>query len=149
MAKIANADQVRIVGLKELRAELKNTSNAIGPAVRLLNKSLAELVATDARARGSGMGGVFAAMAATIKAGATQTNGYVKMGAGSNSRGEPFDAYVMGVEFGSVVHHQFSAWRGSGADAGYIVFPTIRDNERKIREQAERAIEELLARVGA
>ena len=57
--------------------------------------------------------------APSIRSLAQQTRAQVSLGGGAY----PF---AMGAEFGSVRYRQFKPWRGSNADAGYFLYPTIR-----------------------
>jgi hypothetical protein len=50
--------------------------------------------------------------------------------------------YSRGAEFGSYQYKQFETWRGNGDDAGYFLWPTIREyrDEDFINEYAENVL---------
>ena len=53
-----------------------------------------------------------------------------------------------GAEFGSYRYHQFKPWRGSSSDAGYFLYPSIRDDAGRIEEEYRDAVDDLIKRAG-
>lgn len=86
-------------------------------------------IAGIARNRGAGLGGVQAKAAPGIKA--VNQRPIIRLFV------DDFP-YILGAEFGGgkrPTTRQFPPWRGSGTDAGYMLFPTIRE------ETADKAAE--------
>lgn len=108
---------LRVEGHREMVRALRKAGSEFPRRVRAANKKVADLVVSRAAPAMAGRRGRAYVTARTIKAGATQNSAYVKLG------GVPT---AMGDEFGSIRYTQFDAWRGSGADAGYALYPTIR-----------------------
>lgn len=48
--------------------------------------------------------------------------------------GQASAPWALGAEFGAIAYPQFLPWTGSGDDAGYVLWPTIRDQEEAIEE---------------
>ena len=116
---------IRLTGLKELNQELRKLDATFPKAVRQVNWRVAENVAQKARSSAESQGGVIAKAAPSIKAMAQQARAQVKIG------GERYP-YALGGEFGSVQYPQFKAWRGSGGDAGYALYPALRSERSEI-----------------
>lgn len=131
--------KVEVVGLREFRTALKAVDSDLPKQLRVINVTAAQLVARDARGRASSVGGALGKAADSIKAGATQRGGYVKIG-GSRY---PF---ALGGEFGSIQFKQFKPWRGSGADAGYALYPAKRAKTPLIVESYGQMIDRLARR---
>lgn len=111
--------KVEVVGLRDFQRELRRVDKDLPKALRLVNLAAAEVVAADARSKASALGGVAAKAGASVKAQAQQRAGIVRLGGNRY----PF---AMGAEFGAIRYRQFKAWRGSGADAGYFLYPAKR-----------------------
>lgn len=131
--------KIEVVGLREFRLSLKAMSDDLPKDLRQVNKDAAETVAADARNRASSQGGALGKAAPSIKAGATQRGGYVKIG------GDRYP-FALGGEFGSVQFKQFRPWRGSGDDAGYALYPAKRAKTPHIVERYGDLIDELSRR---
>lgn len=138
MAKInAKGQGVQVKGLTELNRALK----ALGPEVRAelkaANVEVGQMVANDARSIAQGLGGVAAKVAPSINATKTQAGAGVSFGGA---------AYPMagGAEFGSYRYKQFKPWRGNGSDAGYFVYPAIRQDSDEIAETYIERIDDLM-----
>lgn len=110
---------VRVVGLRDFQAELRKIDKQMPRQLRVVNLKAAELVASDARSRASAQGGAIGKAAPSIKAVAQQRSAAVKIG------GDKYP-FALGGEFGSITYRQFPAWRGSGAGAGYALYPAKR-----------------------
>jgi len=111
-------EKLDIIGLREFNAELRRLDTTLPKAVRELNFTIASDVATKATSVAESLGGVARKVAPSLKALAQQARAQVKLGG-------PQYPMAMGAEFGSVQFHQFKAWRGSGAGAGYFLYPTV------------------------
>lgn len=143
MTKIRSG-AVEVSGLRELNKALKELGPQFPKEMRKTNKAVAEDVASEARSRALSLGGVAAKAAPSVKASAGATSGGVAVG--SNSA-----PWALGAEFGGgrrKTTQQFKPWRGSGASAGYFVYPTIRENADEIVEAYSEGMDELLKRVG-
>ncbi len=86
-------------------------------------------IAREARSRGAGLGGVHRHTAPGIKA--VNQRPIIRL------FGDEQPA-IFGAEFGGGARpttRQFPPWRGKGADAGYMLFPTIRAQTEERFEQ--------------
>jgi hypothetical protein len=110
--------------------ELHGISRNLPANVRQADASTAADVGARARLRARGLGGVHAHVAPGIV-----DRGSV-VGLDVNDQ-----AAILGAEFGGGARprtRQFPPWRGSGADAGYMLYPTLRE------EATMRRYEEIL-----
>lgn len=128
------ADAVKVNGLADFRRELKTIDAELPKELRKTNLAAAELVAKDARTKANNQGGVARHVEPSIIAAATQGNAKLAWG------GSKFPM-AAGAEFGSIRFKQFKPWRGSGSDAGYFMFPAVRET----REQFIEVYDEMLA----
>jgi hypothetical protein len=129
---------VAVHGLDELRRELKKLDgNAATEALKDANYRVAELVVQAAQSRASTR--MERAAMATLRPARQAARAQVTGGSGIEFFG--------GAEFGAAQNqlrntsrgvvrgwNQFKAWRGSGADAGYALYPGIRDSTERIVE---------------
>ena len=127
---------VQVLGLREFSAGLRRVDRDLSKQLRQVNKEAAEDVARYARAKASALGGVQNKAAGSLRPGGTQRGGYVKLG------GNRFP-FALGAEFGSIRFKQFPAWRGSGADAGYFLYPALRKRTQHLVEKYGDEIERL------
>ena len=129
---------VRVEGLDELRRALKKAQDveALGK-VKAANRAAGELVVKAAQRRAPGVSRMAASAATTLRA--SNSAGKASVRIGSNAK-----PYALGAEFGSVRYRQFKPWRGSGAGAGYFLWPAIRDKTPEIVELYGDAIEDAL-----
>lgn len=126
MAKInAKGQGVKVTGLAELNKALKALGPDVQKELKAANFEVGDMVAGDARSIALGLGGVAAKVAPSIKATKTQAGAAVSFGGAAY----PFAG---GAEFGSLKYKQFQPWRGNGSDAGYMVYPSIRQNVDRI-----------------
>lgn len=137
---MAGPESVRVVGLKELRAELR----AIEPAgwareLTKVNKAIAEEVAAGTRSALQSMGGSAPLVAPTVKALAQQVRAQVSVGGGGQTVGE---LVAMGNLWGAGRYPQFPA-RQQG---GYALYPTIAHMHDQIETRYVEMLGELLAR---
>lgn len=131
---------VKVQGLSDLNKALK----AIGPDARKelkdVSKEASDMVASDARRIAYTIGGVAAKVAPSIRATASVT------GSGAVSIGGAAYPMAGGAEFGSLKYKQFKPWRGNGPDAGYFLYPAIRDDIDKIVELYVEGIDGIIKR---
>lgn len=125
---------IRIEGLAALQKELRQMGAEFAKQLSTANKDAAEVVASAARSKASGRGGVAAKTAPSIKAQGEQRRSKVTIGGNAY----PF---AMGAEFGATAYRQFPAWRGSGSGAGYFLYPAIRSTRDEFVEVYERVID--------
>jgi hypothetical protein len=128
---------IQVEGLAELSRALKKVEGATPGALRETNKKVADTVADKARGLASGLGGVAAKVAPSLRAVAGAKSAGVAGGGSS---------YPMfgGAEFGSYRYRQFQPYRGSGSDAGYFLYPAIRDEAPNIEDEYREALGELI-----
>ena len=135
---------VNVEGLRELNKALKELGPEFPKEMRKTNKDVADGVASEARSAALSLGGVAAKAAPSLKASAGTTSAGVALGGNSAP-------WAAGAEFGGgrrPTTKQFRPWRGNGPDAGYFLYPTIRENAEQIEGQYREALDELIARVG-
>jgi hypothetical protein len=132
------AEQVRVRGLKELRAELRALEGKWPKELQKTNKAIAEQVAEGTRSAFSGMGGSAPKVASTVKALAQQTRGQVKVGGGSGVASE----VAMGNLWGSRTYRQFPA----PVAGGYGLYPTLAKMKPDIEDRYLKLLDDLLAR---
>jgi hypothetical protein len=128
MAKSKSA--VEIEGLKGFQKHLKSLGPEMTKELKTANFEVASEVKNDAQALADSLGGVAAKAAQTLKASKVATGAVIKYGG-------PKAPYAFGAEFGSLRYKQFPAWRGrveglTQGNAGYFLFPTVRDDQEKI-----------------
>lgn len=144
--------RVSVKGLPELQRSLREIDRTAPRELRKVNLEAARLVANSARARARSLGGVAAKVAPSVKASAQQRAAGVSIGN---------DSYPMalGAEFGAgqetrrsrrngtyVGYRQFKPWRGNDRDAGYFLYPTIRDRMVDVIEIYTEGIGDILDR---
>lgn len=144
-----NGSGVQVKGLNDFRREVKKLadSGALINELKDVNFQVASLVVSKAQGHASTKMEI--AAAATLKAGRQAARAVVTGG----SAGVPFFG---GAEFGAAQNqlrntsrgavtgwNQFKAWRGSGAGAGYFLYPAIRDETDKIVDMYGDAMEKI------
>lgn len=132
---------VRVEGLAELQRALRQLSSEFPKEMRLEGKAIATDVADDARSRAFSLGGVAAKTAPSIKASAGARFAGVAFGG-------PAYPFAGGAEFGSIRYSQFKPWRGNSSDAGYFVYPSIRDQADSIEERYLEALGRITDKAG-
>ncbi len=132
---------IQVEGLAELSRALKKVESNTPNALRETNKKVAEKVADQARSRASGLGGVAAHVAPSLRATAGATS------AGVAGGGAAFPMFG-GAEFGALRYPQVAPWRGSGSDAGYFLYPAIRDEAPHIEDEYREALDHLIEKAG-
>lgn len=110
-----NAFTARAEGFKEFSADLARlTGLDTASAERLFKNLAAANIVKRAIAAAISQGGVAALSAQDIR---RSGPGVVVYGG---------NGYNMGAEFGSYRYKQFEVWRGNKDDAGYFLWPTVR-----------------------
>lgn len=138
MGKInAKSQGVKVTGLVELNKALKALGPEVQKELKAANFEVGDMVAGDARSIAQGLGGVAAKVAPSIRATKTASGAAVSFGGAAY----PFAG---GAEFGSLRYKQFKPWRGSGSDAGYFVYPAIRQDADQIETTYVERIDDLM-----
>lgn len=132
---------IEVHGLAKLNRALREMDSDAPKALRETNKKMAEKVKTGAVGRAYGLGGVAAHVAPSLRA----TAGVKSAGVAGGGASYPMFG---GAEFGSIRYKQFQPWRGSGSDAGYFLYPTIRDMALSITTEYEAALDDLIRKAG-
>lgn len=143
MARRQNAsDQgLRVHGLNELNKSLREMGKEFQKELTQANKGVAGFVADDAKAAAYSLGGVAAHVAPSIKAAGGTTWAGVSIGGAAHPE-------ASGAEFGSMRFKQFKPWRGNGSDAGYFLYPAIRQDADRIETEYTEALDRLMRRNG-
>lgn len=142
MARVnATGQGVRVVGLNDLDRALRELGPDLQRELKRTNLDVAQIVADDARSAALQLGGVAAHVAPSIRASARNTAAGVSFG----GAGYPMAA---GAEFGAYRFKQFQPWRGNDENAGYFVYPAIRQDADRIETEYGAAIDKLLDRNG-
>lgn len=142
MARVnATGQGVRVVGLNDLNRALRELGPDLQRELKRTNLDVAQIVADDARSAALQLGGVAAHVAPSIRASARNTAAGVSFG----GAGYPMAA---GAEFGAYRFKQFQPWRGNDENAGYFVYPAIRQDADRIETEYGAAIDKLLDRNG-
>lgn len=116
---------IDIPGLKPFIDEMKALGPEAAAAMKRENVLVAQSVRTRAIAKADELGSVAAKAAPSIRVSQTVNYASVRLG----GRDAP---YALGAEFGSIRFKQFKPYRGNGRDAGYFLYPTIREMEPEI-----------------
>lgn len=128
---------VKTHGLRELNRALKRAQNVAPKEINLLNERFAQTVVDKAVSRAASLGAAYAKSAESLKAARTAAKAAIRLGGGKY----PFAA---GFEFGSIRYPQFPGWRGNGSDAGYFLYPTIRQERPRLGDEYLTMVEQLL-----
>lgn len=134
--KVGSTDSVRIDGLIELQRSLREIDKTLPRELRKINLEAAKKVQTTAEGTARSLGGVQAKAADSIRAMAEQRGAMIRIDANKYP-------YAFGAEFGSIRFKQFPAFKGSGADAGYFVWPSIRAERDEIVQMYDEKLTEL------
>jgi len=142
MANTGRDEFFRVEGLRELQRELKTSPDRLDKDLRKGMRAIAKEIADTARQRAGSRSYPRPghAVVRSIQASSTGVNSRVSIG-GANV------PWALGHEFGSLVHRQFPAWRGNKSDAGYFLWPTIREaREETIPAMVTSLLNEILAK---
>lgn len=156
-ARSGPSSGAQIVGLKELRRELKALHPRWPQALTAIHKKIATEVAIKAQSRARSLGGVYAKAAPGIKGYGTTTNARVGVLAGK--RTPMANAAFWGAKRRTGWNArntdsapQFPAWVGNTWEAGvrgqgpYAINPTIAAETDRIVEQYGDMVEDLVAK---
>lgn len=146
MARVnASSQGVRVQGLNELNRALRELGGReLQKELKETGLGVAREVADDARAGAFALGSVAAKAAPSVNAAARFTGAGVSIGGAAY----PFAG---GAEFGGgrrPTTQQFEPWRGNGSNAGYFVYPAIRENADTIAEGYLGAVEDVARKHG-
>jgi len=136
--------KTEIDGLRELRRELRRYSREAPREIQKANKSVAETVSAKALGKMRALGGVHAHVARmkSIRPRAGQAWAGITIGGRAAKHGP-----ALGAEFGALQYPQFPSWRGNQEGAGYAVWPTIREEQDRIRETYVDVLQDALNRI--
>jgi hypothetical protein len=149
MARVGSGG-AKVVGLDELRRELKRLDDAglIGE-LKDVNYEVASSVIGPMKSKAAGIGAMEARAAATLSASKAAARAQVNFGgakapfAGGAEFGAGRDSIRSRASGSYVGYRQFNPWRGNGGDAGYFMYPTIRDRMDDIVERYGDGIEKI------
>lgn len=144
---------VKVIGLKEFRKELKKLDDdGFTNELKDVNFDIAELVVRTAQQKAAGKGRLQQTAARSLKPGRQAARAVV-------TGGGPKTPFFGGAEFGAGQNvprntqrgtvagwNQFEPWRGNQSDAGYFLYPAIRDETDKIVDMYGDAIEKITSR---
>lgn len=138
MAKLnAKSQGVNVEGLDRLRRDLKAVSAEAAKELRQAHVDVAQMVATDARDRAYGLGGVAARVAPTVRASGTQAGAAIALGG-------PTAPEAAGAEFGGRGRPTTQQFRPHLGRTGYFVYPSIRDDADEAEATYLDAIDDLM-----
>lgn len=144
--------RVEVRGLKDFQRELRRIDKELPKELRKVHMAAATLVAEGTRAKFLGRPGVTGAVPKSVKAMAQQRSAAVRIGGKGKAEA------ALGHEFGGGKYGpgrpspaggyttQFPAWRGSGSDAGYALYPTLREKTDDLIELYGDALDEVASR---
>ena len=118
---------VQVEGLREFQRELRKLGDDLPRELAAANKQVAELVVDKAQRRAATVSPGARKSAESLSAARMQRIAAIRLGGNRHP-------YAAGYEFGSIRHPQFPPWRGSDANAGYFLYPTIRRENDAIVE---------------
>lgn len=144
--------RIEVKGLKDFQRELRRIDKELPKELRQVSLTAANLVAEGTRSSFASRAGVTSAVAASVKALAQQRGAFVRIGGSGKAEA------ALGAEFGGGKYGagrpspfgghttQFASWRGSGSDAGYSLYPTLRSKTDELIDLYGDALEALAAR---
>lgn len=138
----ASGQGVLADGLNKLNRDLRAISKEAQGELKKANVDVAKQEASRAQGAAYSLGGVAAHVAGGISGGGGNAWAGIRLGT---------DPAAPGAEFGGQhrpTTMQFKPWRGSGAGAGYFLFPTIRRDNEEITRTWAQSIEDLMKRHG-
>lgn len=135
---------IEFEGLADFRRDLKAIDPAFVKELGREYKTIGDFLRSEASERALALGGVASKAAAAVSSTARTQDVAIRLR--SAVAGAEF---VLGAEFGGGARpttRQFQPWRGRGEQAGYFLYPAIRDNSARIIEQFEQVIARATAR---
>ncbi len=144
MARLGSGEGIVVDGLPELNKALKDFGDEFKGEMRKTNKEVADKVTAGARGAAAALGGVAAHVVPEITSSAGAQFAGVSLRAGGAAAGAEFGGR------GRPRTQQFQPWRGSGPDAGYFLYPTIRRDLQngRIESDYKQGLERLLRKTG-
>lgn len=145
-----------VAGLNKALRKLPKEAKA---SLRDANVRIADKVAGDARGRARSVGGVARYVEPTIRAGRdtvpvirmgnssplpTSGNGWQRARTGTR---QTIGDVIWGAEFGATRYPQFRPWKGNSGNAGYFLWPAVRDDREFISDEFEKAVADAEASV--
>lgn len=130
-----------VENLAEFRRALKQLEGDYPKQLGKVNQDVAQVVVDEATDRAQAEGGSYIAALRLrgLRASKAQTAASVVL----DGAKAPM---IFGAEFGAKTWPQFQPWTGSGDDAGYALWPAIRDKQDDAAEMYLEALDELSAR---
>lgn len=130
MARRSRTSSTELIGLRELLRGLDYAEKHWKEAEQAFFEIAVQSIIERARATARSEGRLEAKAAEDLKRGGAGVVVYGGQG------------YSRGAEFGSYQYKQFETWRGNGDDAGYFLWPTIREfrDEDFINQYAENVL---------
>lgn len=128
--------KIEVPGLNGWRKDLREVDPKLQRELGRAYKAIGGEIVARASSLASSLGGVAAKSAQALKATARATDVSIRLD------GERFP-WALGAEFGGGPPRtpQFKPWRGSGPDAGYFLYPTIRAESRTILDMFGEAVD--------
>lgn len=131
------ADPIRIQGLRDIQAALKEIDGEAQKKLRLVLNEAAEMVASEARSRMPSKSGK---ARASVKVASSQREARVKIGAARAP-------YAPWLDFGGKVGREGSVVRPFLKDGRYV-YPSYYDLKPRLLEKIEQAVRELCTEHG-
>lgn len=130
-----------VTGLDELIAALKTVDPELVKEIKKANREAAKTLKTRAERRGRSLGSVAAKAAPQLGLSAGQASAGVKL----DGDAVP---YILGAEFGGRGRRTTMQFKPHRGQAGYFVFPTLREEFDQIVEPYQKAVDDVLKRAG-
>lgn len=141
---------IEIRGLVDFQRALRQLNADLPKELGTLNKTVADFVIDRAQGRAASLGPLWVRAARSLSAARKQRAAVVRMGGLRHPE-------ALGAEFGAIRNiprltnsgrsvrgwNQFREWRGSDTDAGYFLYPTIREDTPQILDMYADLIERL------
>lgn len=143
MARKRTGD-IKVEGLRQLAAALKELDGDFAKEMRATNKEVATGVKDHAVRNALSLGGTAAHIVPSLKASSGVQSASVALGGAAHPA-------AGGAEFGGQrrpTTQQFKPWRGSGSNAGYFLYPAIREDADDIYNDYLEALDDLIHRAG-
>lgn len=143
------SDTVRVIGMRDLRRELKKLPDGSSKMLNDTNQAAAQFIVDKAEGKADELGGVHAHVFRmnSVRAGRAARGATINLGGTAAKHGPAF-----GAEFGSKAYGQFPAWRGNqwapdeDNGVGYMIHPAFRENREEFLELYSEAVMNMAAR---
>lgn len=143
---------IRIRGMRELQRALRQIDKELPKELAAANQRVAQHVVDEATSRAKALGPMQAKGARSLSAARQQRIAAIRYGGARYPM-------AMGAEFGAGQNtlrqtsrgavrgwNQFRSWRGSGGNAGYFLFPTLRREGDRVVDLYGDVLEDLIAK---